>query len=137
MYIQIIVFLVIVALIFAFYIYNRIQEKFAEEDPMLADLRNTLAPIFPELNKVILLRGKKSYTINKKRIHLCLVDKDGNYYDKHMLTYVTLHELAHTICNEVGHTEKFHQIFQGLLDKAQNHGIYDSKKPILKDYCMY
>ncbi len=137
MYIQIVSIVVIVALAFAFYIFNRIQEKFAEEDPMIADLRNTLSPYFPELNKVILMRGKKSYTINKKRVHLCLVDKDGKYYDKHMLIYVTLHELAHTMCSEVGHTELFHKIFQELLQRATNHGIYDMNKPIVKDYCMY
>jgi hypothetical protein len=137
MYIQILSVLVIIALVFAFYIYNRIQEKYAEEDPMIVYLRTVLSPIFPEINKVILMKGKKSYTINKKRVHLCLLDKDGNYYDKHMLIYVTLHELAHTICTEVGHTDLFHKIFQDLLERASKNGIYDMNKPIVKDYCMY
>ena len=113
------------------------MEKYLEEDPMLAELRNRLMPVFPEMNKVILLKGKKSYTINKKRIHLCLTDKSGKYYDINMLTYVTLHELAHVMCNEIGHTEKFHKIFKEILEKAVKHHVYDPNKSITKDYCNY
>ena len=96
----------------------RIKEKYEEDDPMLVELRETLQPVFPDINNVILLRGKKSYTINKKRIHLCLKDETGNYYDKNMLIYVLLHELAHVRCPEIGHTEKFHTIFRELLKQV-------------------
>ena len=89
------------------------------------------------MNEVILLRGKKSYTINKKRIHICLFDESGNYYDENMLTYVTIHELAHVKCTEIGHTQKFHDIFNDLLKTASNAGVYNPHKEIIKDYCMY
>lgn len=116
---------------------NRIHEKYLEDDPMLVEIRKTLEPVFPDINNVILLKGKKSYTINKKRIHLCLKDKEGQYYDKNMLIYVTLHELAHVRCNEVGHTPKFHEIFQEILRTAEANGIYNSRIPVIKDYCNY
>ena len=54
-----------------------------------------------------------------------------------MLIYVTLHELAHVRCDEIGHTEKFHRIFKEILDEAANKGVYDSKKAIIKNYCNY
>ena len=136
-FVYIISIIIIFALAFILYIINRIHEKYAEDDPMIANLITVLSPIFPQINKVILLKGTKSYTINKKRIHLCLVDKDGKYYDMNMLVYVTLHELAHTMCSEVGHTDKFHAIFQTLLNTAAEHNVYNFKTPILKNYCMY
>ena len=135
--IGLIALIVTIACIATILIANRIMEKYMEEDPMLAELRKRLQPVFPEIDKVILLKGAKSYTINKKRIHLCLVDKDGKYYDINMLTYVTLHELAHVKCDEIGHTNKFHKIFDSLLKTASQHGVYDPKKPITKDYCTY
>jgi hypothetical protein len=125
------------SIVFVLFTVNRIYEKFVEDDPMLIDIRKTLEPVFPDINTVILLKGKKSYTINKKKIHLCLFDKDGKYYDKNMLIYVTLHELAHVRCDEVGHTDKFHTIFSDILDTASRKGIYDPKKPIIKNYCEY
>jgi hypothetical protein len=48
-----------------------------------------------------------------------------------MLTYVGLHELAHVLCDEVGHTAKFYQIFDELLDKAHQMGLYDPSIPII------
>ena len=116
---------------------NRIFEKYTEDDPMLIDIRKTLEPAFPDINTVILLRGRKSYTINKKKIHICLKDQKGNYYDKNMLIYVTLHELAHVRCDEVGHTEKFHRIFEDILNEAYAKKVYNPHIPIVKDYCEY
>lgn len=125
------------SLLFVFYTINRICEKYTEDDPMLIDIKNTLLPVFPDINQVILLKGKKSYTINKKKIHLCLVDEHGKYYDKNMLIYVTLHELAHVRCDEIGHTDKFHRIFNEILDEAAKKGVYDKNKAIIKNYCNY
>lgn len=116
---------------------NRLYEKYIEDDPILIDIRKTLEPVFPDINTVILLKGRKSYTINKKKIHICLKDREGKYYDKNMLVYVTLHELAHVRCDEIGHTEKFYKIFQEILELATKHKIYNPHIPIIKDYCEY
>ena len=129
--------LFMLSLVFLVVISRRLVEKFEEDDPMLSYLRSKVQPVYPDMSNVILLRGKKSYTINKKRIHLCLRDEKGDYYDKNMLTYVLLHELAHVRCPEIGHTEEFHRIFNDILKTAIEHGIYDPTKPIIKDYCEY
>ena len=76
-----------------------------------------------------------SFTINKSRVNLCLKDKEGNYYDDNMLMYVALHELAHVMCDEIGHTDKFHEIFDKLLEKAAAYGIYDPSIPPISNYC--
>lgn len=137
-FIYIFLFLIsITALLSAFKITNRLMEKYMEEDPMIVRLRQKLLPVFPEIDRVILLKGTKSYTINKKRVYLCLKNEKGDYYDENMLIYVTLHELAHVKCDELGHTQKFHKIFEDLLKKAAIHKVYDPKKPIEKNYCEY
>lgn len=125
------------SLILIFFTANRIYEKYVEDEPMLIEIKQTLEPVFPDINNVVLLRGRKSYTINKKKVHICLKDEKGNYYNKNMLIYVTLHELAHVRCDEVGHTEKFHSIFQEILETAIKHRIYDPDIPIIKNYCEY
>lgn len=129
--------LFIIASITVFYISIRIKEKFEEDNPMLVKLKNILIKHFPDMTNVILLRGNKSYTINKKRIHLCLTDENGKYYEENMLIYVLLHELAHVRCPEIGHTDKFHDIFRDLLDIAVKNNIYNPDIPIVKNYCEY
>ena len=57
-------------------------------------------------------------------MHLCLKMVMENIM-KNMLTYATLHELAHIFCDEIGHTLKYHKIFARLLDIAENIHIYD------------
>ena len=54
-----------------------------------------------------------------------------------MLLYVLLHELSHVLCDEVGHTEKFHEIFDQILAEANKQGIYDNSYSIIQDYCQY
>ena len=52
-----------------------------------------------------------------------------------MLMYVAIHELGHVLCDEIGHTPKFHRIFRELLEKAENLKIYDPNIPIVMNYC--
>ena len=56
-----------------------------------------------------------SYTINKSSVYLCLRNKtdinektgEHNFYPDYMLLHVALHEFAHVICDENGHTLNF------------------------------
>ncbi|QNH08546.1 136R [Invertebrate iridescent virus Kaz2018] len=89
--------------------------------------------------EIKLQEGPKSFTINKKQIFLCIKDKksgDANYYDYNSLIFVTLHEIAHVLCDELGHTQKFQHIFKELLDHASSLGLYDETKPFVKNYCQ-
>lgn len=89
------------------------------------------------LSEISLHEGDKSYTINKTKVYLCLKDENGQYYDKNMLIYVLGHELAHVLCDEIGHTTTFHQIFDELLELLTIKGIYNPEKPLLQNYCNY
>lgn len=132
-------------------IYNQIHEHYIQDDPKLKDLKDNLDLFFENkkdweqplktlnekniMKNIKLYRGEKSYTINKEKVYICLKDENGNYYDDNTLIYVIAHELSHAICDEIGHTEKFNRIFEALLKKMEEEGIYNSKIPIKHDYC--
>jgi len=123
--------LILLAVIFV----GQWKEYFDSLDPMLSTIQTTLLPLHPVVKEVQFFEGTKSYTINKKKIYLCLKDKNQNYYEFNMLLYVSIHELAHVLCDEIGHTPKFDRIFHELLQRAIRLGIYDPEIPILSDYC--
>lgn len=132
----------IIVLLIAFFIaltsylvYNQICEYYAQLDPILPVIREQIAPLHPVVDNIQFYEGNKSYTINKQKIYLCLRDENRNYYDFNMLIYVAIHELAHVLCDEIGHTAKFHRIFEQLLQKAAQLHIYDPEKPIVQNYC--
>ena len=117
---------------------TRFIEEFKKEDPMLYKIRNKMRPLHPEMvDHIILLEDTKSYTINKKKVYLCLKDENGDYYDDNMLMFVAIHELAHVLCDEIGHTDKFQNIFQDLLNKAADLEIYDPSVAPIQNYCEY
>ena len=104
----------------------------------LDKLKKIMEPLHPDIKNLKLYKGKKSYTINKEKIYLCLTDKDGEYYPTNMLVYVMLHEFAHYLNkDDIGHTEKFHKIFQDLIDQAHEMGIYNASIPPIENYCMH
>ena len=117
--------------------FRRTKEGMDATDPVLRQLKQKLNVIHPKVKDLNFYKGSESYTINKEDVYLCLKDENGEYYNENMLTYVTLHEIAHAICDEVGHTPKFHDIFQQLLDKAYHLGLYNPSIPIIQDYCQY
>ena len=102
---------------------------------MIAEIHSILAVVDPEAAGSITCKGAdKSYTVNKKHMHLCLKNEDGNYFNKNMLMYVALHELAHVKCKSIGHTDEWHAIFEQLLDKASKMGVYNPNIPPVSDY---
>lgn len=130
-----IVLLVFLILILINVVRTRVTEYYEQMDPMLVRIRETLLPLHPCVANLKFYEGKKSYTINKKKVYLCLKDDNGEYYNFNMLIYVSIHELSHVICDEIGHTAKFHRIFRDLLELAEQKNIYDSSIPIVKNYC--
>ena len=132
---------VIVLLLIGFIIWwvtNSIKEHHLQDDPMLLKLKEIMEPLHPDIKRLKLYKGKKSYTINKDKIYLCLKDEHGEYYPTNHLIYVLLHEFSHYINkDDIGHTEKFHQIFEDLIEKAHNMGIYNASIPPIENYCMH
>ena len=120
-----------------FFVYNEIKENYAQNEPKILEIKKKLQIIHPSVSQLKFYAADKSYTINKHKIHLCLKDENGNYYDENMLIYVALHELAHVLCDEIGHTNKFKEIFKNLLIEAEDKQIYDSNIPPILNYCNY
>lgn len=83
--------------------------------------------------------GYTSYSINKgEKIILCIRHKDTNeIIDTNVLLYVTIHELAHLMTKDVGHTPMFWNNFKFILTEAVNIGVYKkidyAKSPV--KYC--
>lgn len=88
------------------------------------------------LNEVSIYTSKtKSYAVNKTDIYLVVYDyQRNNYYDANTVIFVLLHELAHVLCDEVGHTKNYYDIFNGLLNEATQLGIYSPNTPVDKNY---
>lgn len=115
---------------------QQISEYTLQDDPMLYTLKEVLKPVHPIIDELKLYKGDKSFTINKDKIFLCLYDKNGNYYPLNMLIYVLLHEVSHRINDvDVGHTPEFHRIFNELLEKATQIGVYNPSIPVIQNYC--
>lgn len=80
-----------------------------------------------------------SYSINKgEKIVLCIRSKrDKQIQEFNLLMYVAIHELAHLMTKELGHTEEFWANNKLLLKEAIKIGIYErvdySEKPA--EYC--
>ena len=136
-WIMIFIILCLVTFIILWWVTSSIENYKKSDDPKLYQLKEMLSPLHPKIKDLKLYKGKKSYTINKEKVYLCLKDEKGDYYNDNMLIYVLLHELAHVFCDEIGHTPKFHQIFDELLEKAHNMGIYNSSIPVIQNYCNH
>jgi Zn-dependent peptidase ImmA (M78 family) len=130
--------LILIGLAYYFLVYKPRYDSYTEfYDPKLEEMRERIAVAIPEIRNVKLSGSNKSFTINKEHIYICTKDEKGQYYDENMLMYVLLHELAHVLCDEVGHTEKYKQIFRTLLHRAHEAGLYDPSNPPIDNYCKY
>ena len=143
------IFILIIVIIIL--IVEQIEEYSLQDDPKLMEIKTAIEPLFSKnikytgildvinkrdiFNELTFYKGNKSYTINKEKVFLCLKDKQDNYYDMNTLIFVTLHEISHSLCDEIGHTAKFNKIFDELIKKAAEMKIYDPKKSIVQDYC--
>ncbi len=129
------IFILIVGIIF-YLVTKQARENYSQYNPIIKTLKQEILSCFPELVHLQVYEDNKSYTINKEKIFLCLRDRYGQYYEKNILMYVLLHEIAHTLCTDVGHTEQFKDIFDILLQRATTAGIY-SHVDIPTDNCKF
>lgn len=125
----------ILLIIVIFMLKDKIENFILQYDSKIDGLREKLALVHPRAKELEYFHDKKSYTINKEKIYLCIKDEHGEYYDENMLIYASLHELGHVLCDEIGHTDKYWAIFDNLLEKAAKLGIYDPNAPINPEYC--
>jgi len=132
-----IVFSLILIGILIWAIVTQVKEHHKQNDPKLRQLKKKLEILHPAVKDLDFYEGERSYTINKEKVYLCLKDEDGKYYDDNSLIFVLTHEISHALNDEVGHTEKFHKIFEDLLNKATELGLYNPSIPMVKNYCEY
>jgi molybdopterin synthase catalytic subunit len=82
-----------------------------------------------------------AYSENKgEKIAFCLnVNKgdDSKLIDEHTLTFVYIHELAHTCTRSIGHKTEFWDTFRFLLENAKAAGIHEPRDYSVKpaEYC--
>ena len=143
--------IVIGSILFCILIYEIITEisenyEDKDENPIVLALYEKIKNVHKSIPNVVKNSGikffggknvKKSYTINKKYIFICLYDENGNIYPENQLIHVLLHEIAHAACEEIGHTDKFNLILDIFLIEAEKQGLYDPKIPPIVDYCQY
>jgi hypothetical protein len=130
-----VIVLVVVAIVVSL-LYTNTRESFVRNedlDMIVMQLREA----FPVVEKLNFYEGDKSYTINKQDVYICMRDENGGYYDRNFLVYVVLHEISHALCDEVGHTQKFLDIFQQVVDHAAKLGVYDPRGRKIQNYCNY
>jgi len=72
--------------------------------------------------------GYTSYSLDKRRVVLCIRQTDNSFVQKNVLMYVAIHELAHILTHEeVGHTKLFWKNFKWLLEEAIGLGLYEKQ----------
>lgn len=127
--------IVIIIIVSLYFVYNDYR---ARNDPMILQLKHDLIRIDPRAEFLTFYKKDESYSINKRKIYLCVEDEHGDYYSKNTLMYVSLHELSHCLNKfDVGHTESFHRIFKQLLDRATKMRLYNPNLEIPTNYCTY
>jgi hypothetical protein len=133
-------------ILFGLLVYEMVSEmgenyEDKKEDEYVLSLVDSLKDVHPAVREVLpklkFFEGRRSYTINKTYVHICKVDEHGQLYDRNMLTHVILHEIAHAICPEIGHTDRFHAIFEELKEAAICKKLFDPNKPLVQNYCQY
>ena len=80
-----------------------------------------------------------AYSVNKgEELSICIREKDTNkFLDMNTILFVSIHELAHIMTEETGHTERFWSNMRFLLEEGSKIGVYTpidySKNPVM--YC--
>ena len=130
-----ILFLFVIACIAYYTIYKR---RKIYQDPLIKKIKYDVSKLDPRIDSIDFFSSDESYTEDKKKIFLCLKDENSKYYDYNMLMYVAIHEASHALTDviDVEHvTPEFRSMFEHLLRKATNLGLYSPKEPLVTNYC--
>lgn len=85
-------------------------------------------------------KNTTSYSLNKgQTLVFCIRHKNdqGTFVDSNTLAFVGIHELAHLMTMEVGHTPLFWSNMEALLEVAVKHKLYrpENYEQQPKKYC--
>lgn len=133
-------FLLIIFILLIWFLTFNLNRVKIYDDPLIYTLKADLIRIDPRTEDINFYASNQSFTEDKKRIYMCLKDKNGDYYPYNMLIYVACHELAHALSStiDLSHTtEEFKNNYITLLTKARDLGLYDPNEPVVESYCKY
>jgi hypothetical protein len=134
------ILILIITFTVIFYLVYYANRVIVYNDPLIYRLKNDLILLDPKVQNINFYASNTSFTEDKRRVYLCLKDKDGNYYPYNMLIYVACHELAHAFSStiDLSHTtEEFKNNYINLLNRATELGLYDPNEPVVEAYCKY
>ena len=97
------------------------------EYPDNADARRLAAKFNPaNISEGSPHSGYTSFTVDKgAKVVLCIRQKeDERLVPEDVVVYVAVHELAHIMTNEIGHTDVFWANNRILVDRAETLGLY-------------
>lgn len=123
------------------YDYDKYPESNTEEDHTYIKYVKTIKERLPhvKISESPLDSKYTSYSVNKgEELVFCIRNKTNRkIHPLNELLYVSIHEIAHIGCPEIGHTELFRLINLYLLKKAVCYGlyIYVDYFENNKDYC--
>lgn len=116
---------------------DKVSKEYAEK--IVTNLHRDLEKIYPDINTILKLTFgpleccelEDSVTEDKKRVHICVKNKNGKYYNYNKLMQVAIHELAHVLSKTVDPEHKspeFINNYGALMNKAQELGLIDVSK---------
>jgi hypothetical protein len=94
-------------------------------DPDVERLMNNFDPA--AISEGSATSGYTSYTVDKgAKMVMCVRqdDEKGSLVDKNVVLYVAIHELAHIMTSQIGHTDTFWTNNKRLLEEAIAEGLY-------------
>ena len=125
-----------------------ILRPFIEKNQNMTDgqpiIKKNLNTCLKRFDDSIVLQNKESYTINKNEVNMCWTEPSKNEttennvssdYNDSTNCYVYVHELAHVLCDEEGHTKYWQYIFDCLLDYCYSCGLIKKDQIKIDNYC--
>jgi hypothetical protein len=108
---------------------NKLSELIITVKPLLDQIGEPDVKIYPSNNN-------ESYSINKKRIYINIIDRFGKTRPLKDLVEIFIHELAHVTCKTcVNHDKRFQDTFQSLVDTSVSLGVLTEDNCMFKDEC--
>lgn len=132
------VLLILLIVLLILYFKYKYKSRKIYKDPLIKRIKYDVSKLDDRISRIDFYSSDESYTEDKTKIFLCLKDENGKYYDYNMLIYVAIHECSHALTKviDVEHiTPEFRNMFETLLKKAADVGIYNPNAPLVEHYC--
>ena len=112
------------------------EHLYKNKDSIYSENKDYIDNLYKKVKKGVVISENSSetnytsYSVNKgEELVFCLrsrkKDKNNEFHDLNLLTYVLLHEMAHIACPEYGHTPLYNRIFGFITTVAIQIGEYN------------